>query len=124
METGEPRIDLLQNILSVKDGMDNQLRRIGFDHLSGFAFAKDMNQICSGLQGRNGCKIRGTSVQDAAAKYTNPTALTLVHVIGQLGHDDSGFLLQEQIPRHRAIMLTIRGCHGRWCCRGRRRGYS
>ena len=43
MEPWEPLVYLFQDILCVKDGMHNQLWRIGLDHLTRFALTKHMN---------------------------------------------------------------------------------
>ena len=95
MEPGEPPINLLHDILGVKDGMDDQLRGVGLDDLTGLALAKDVGQIRSRFEGRNGSEVGRTSVHDTPSEDAYPAALSFMHIVGQLGHDATHFLLHD-----------------------------
>ena len=67
--------------------MDDQLRAVALDDGPGGFLAEDVDQVGSSLEGGDGCEVRSPGVENTTSEHCDPPALSLVQLLGQLGHD-------------------------------------
>ena len=87
MESRQPLIYLLERVLRVEHGVDDQLGAVALDDGAGVLLADHVDEVGPGLEGGDGGEVGRARVHDAAAKDADPTALTFVKVMGQLRDD-------------------------------------
>ena len=93
--------------------MDDQLRRVGLDDLTGLSLTENVGQIRSCLEGRNGGEVGGPRVHYASSEDAYPAALSLVHIVGQLGYDTTHFLLHDNVATRLSVGVMMMMMMGR-----------